>query len=308
MTTVHDAGVDQAEIDAYKALIRRGQMPIRVYAMIRGGGPELNEWLAKGPEIGDYLTLRSFKLWADGALGSRGAAMLEPYSDDPGNRGLLILDRAAIRAVAQKAYARGFQLNTHAIGDAANRAVIEAYGDVLKGPNDRRFRVEHAQVIAPGDFVKFKQYSVIASMQATHATSDMPWAETRLGPVRIRGAYAWQTFMKMGVHVPNGSDFPVESPNPLFGLYAAITRQDQGGKPAGGWFPDQRMTRFEALRSWTIEGAYAGFEENKKGSLEVGKMGDFIMLSGDVMTMPDIEIWKTRVTLTVVGGKIVYRE
>jgi predicted amidohydrolase YtcJ len=234
--------------------------------------------------------------------------MLEPYSDDPGNRGLAILDRAVIRGVAEKAVPRGFQVNTHAIGDAANRAAIDAYGDVLKGPNDHRFRVEHAQVVAPGDFAKFRQFSVIASMQATHATSDMPWAQQRLGPERIKGAYAWRTFMKLGVHVPNGSDFPVESPNPLWGLYAAITRQDKDGKPAGGWFPNQRMTREEALRSWTAEGAYAAFEENKKGSLEVGKMADFIMLSGDVMTMPEIDIWKTHVKMTVVGGKIVHQE
>ena len=243
---------------------------------VRGpSGPALDAWLAKGPEVGDYLTVRSIKLVADGALGSRGAAMLEPYSDDPGNRGLLILDRATIRSVAEKAVARGFQVSTHAIGDAANRAAIDAYGDVLKGPNDHRFRVEHAQMVAPDDFAKFKQFAVIASMQATHATSDMPWAETRVGPARIQGGYAWQTFMKLGVHVTDGSDFPVESPNPLWGLYAAITRQDKSGQPAGGWFPRQRMTREEALRSWTVEGAYAAFEENRKGSLEAGQDGGF---------------------------------
>jgi len=234
--------------------------------------------------------------------------MLAPYSDDPGNKGLLILDRATIRGVAEKAIARGFQVNTHAIGDAANRAALDAYGDALKGPNDKRFRIEHAQVVAPDDFAKFKQHSVIASIQATHATSDMPWAETRVGAERIKGAYAWQTFLKLGVHIADGSDFPVENPNPIWGLYSAITRQDHQGKPAGGWFPNQKMTREEALRSWTIDGAYAAFEEKKKGSLEVGKMADFLMLSGDVMTMPEIEIWKTRVTMTVVGGKIVRQD
>jgi predicted amidohydrolase YtcJ len=306
MTTVHDAGVSPADIEAYRALVRKGRMPIRVYAMIGGAGPLLDSWLAKGPEIGDYLTIRSVKLYADGALGSRGAAMLEPYSDDPGNRGLLITDRATIRGVAERALRAGFQVNTHAIGDAANRAVIDAYADVLKGPNDKRFRVEHAQIVAPEDFAKFQRYSVIASMQPTHATSDMPWAQDRVGPERIKGGYAWQTFLRLGVHVPGGSDFPVESANPLWGLYAAITRQDKTGKPAGGWFPDQRMTREEALRSWTVEGAYAAFEEAKKGSLEPGKMADFILLSGDVMTMPAADIWQTKVTLTVVGGKIVY--
>lgn len=308
ITTVHDAGVGEAGIEAYHALMRSGKMPVRAYVMIGGTGRLFDAWLVRGPEVGDYLTVRSVKLVADGALGSRGAAMLEPYSDDPGNHGLLILNRAAIRAAAEKAVARGFQVNTHAIGDAANRAALDAYGDVLKGSNDKRFRIEHAQIIAPEDFAKFQRYSVIASMQATHATSDMPWAQTRVGPERIRGAYAWQTLRKLGVHLPNGSDFPVESPNPLWGLYAAITRQDKSGLPAGGWLPDQRLSREEALRSWTIEGAYAAFEEAQKGSLEPGKLADFIMLSGDVMTMPEPEIWKTRVMLTVVGGRIVYQQ
>ena len=307
MTTVQDAGVDAADIEAYRALERKGQLPIRAYLMIGGAGKLLDSWLAKGPGIGDYLTIRSVKLYADGALGSRGAAMLEPYSDDPGNRGLLITNQATIRSVAERAMSSGFQVNTHAIGDAANRAVIDAYGEVLKGPNDRRFRVEHAQIVAAEDFAKFQRYSVLASMQPTHATSDMPWAEDRVGPDRIKGGYAWQTFLRLGVHVPGGSDFPVESPNPLWGLYAAITRQDKTGKPAGGWFPDQRMTRGEALRSWTVEGAWAAFEETKKGSLEIGKMADFIMLSDDVMTMPAADIWKTKVTLTVVGGRIVHQ-
>jgi predicted amidohydrolase YtcJ len=302
ITTVHDAGVQAEDIEAYKSLIRKGQLPIRIYAMIA-----YPSGLEKGPELGDYLTVRSIKLVADGALGSRGAAMIEPYSDDPGNRGLLILDRAAIRRVAEHAVEKGFQVNTHAIGDRANRTVLEAYGDVLKGPNDKRFRIEHAQIVAPEDFAKFKQYSVIASVQATHATSDMLWAGERTGPERIRGGYAWQTFLRLGLHVPNGSDFPVEDPNPMWGLYAAITRQKRDGTPPGGWFPEQRMSREQALRSWTIEGAYAAFEEQWKGSLEPGKMADFILLSGDVMAMPAAEIWKTRIMMTVTGGKTVWR-
>jgi len=302
ITTVHDAGVPYANIEGYRSLIRKGQLPIHIYAMI--GYPLA---LPEKPEVGEYLTVRSIKLYADGALGSRGAAMIEPYSDDPGNRGLSILDRAAIRDVAAKALAKGFQVNTHAIGDLANRTVLEAYGDVLKGENDKRFRIEHAQIVAPGDFAKFKQYSIIASMQATHATSDMPWAEDRVGPERIKGGYAWQTFLHLGVHVPNGSDFPVENPNPLWGFYAAVTRQKIDGTPPNGWFPNQRMSREEALRSWTIEGAYAAFEEGRKGSLEPGKMADFVMLSGDIMTMPAAEIPRTRVMLTVVSGKIAYQ-
>jgi predicted amidohydrolase YtcJ len=308
MTTVHDAGVPQSDIDAYHSLAAKGLMPMRAYVMVAGKSAALNPWLERGPEIGDYVTVRAIKLVADGALGSRGAAMLEPYSDDPANRGLLILDRAYIRGVAEKAVAKGFQVNTHAIGDAANRAALDAYADVLKGPNDKRFRVEHAQIIAPEDFEKFRKYSIIASMQPTHATSDMPWAADRVGPERIKGAYAWQTLMKMGVHVPSGSDFPVENANPIWGFYSAVTRQDHAGQPAGGWFPGQKMTREEALRSWTIEGAYAAFEERTKGSLEPGKLADFIMLSDDVMTVPEAQIWKAHVKLTVVGGKVVYQE
>jgi predicted amidohydrolase YtcJ len=302
ITTVHDAGVQYADIEGYRSLIRKGQLPIRIYAMVLYPLPPPDKL-----EVGDYLTVRSIKLIADGALGSRGAAMIEPYTDDPGNRGLLILDRATIRAAAEKALAKGFQVNTHAIGDRANRTVLEAYGDVLKGKNDKRFRIEHAQIVAPEDFAKFRQYSIIASMQATHATSDMLWAQDRVGPVRIKGAYAWQTFLHLGVHVPNGSDFPVENPNPLLGFYAAVTRQKLNGLPERGWFPEERMSREEALRSWTIEGAYAAFEEDRKGSLEPGKMADFVMLSGDIMTETPGEIPITRVTMTVVGGKIVYQ-
>ena len=236
LTTVHDAGVEQADIDGYQALIKRGQMPMRVYAMVLGSVPELDAWLAKGPEIGDYLTVRSIKLVADGALGSRGAAMLSLIADDPGNRGTADSGSRRDRGVAEKAVARGFQLNTHAIGDAANRAAIEAYGAVLKGPNDKRFRVEHAQVVAPEDFAKFKQYSVIASMQATHATSDMPWAEARLGPERIKGAYAWQTFMKLGVHVPTVRISRWKARIRCWGLYSAITRQDKKGNRRAAGF------------------------------------------------------------------------
>jgi predicted amidohydrolase YtcJ len=303
ITTVHDAGVQYADIEGYRSLIRKGQLPVRIYAMIL-----YPLALPAKPEIGDYLTIRSIKLVADGALGSRGAAMIQPYADDPPNQGLLILDRATIRAAAEQALAKGFQVNTHAIGDRANRTALEAYGDVLKGPNDKRFRIEHAQIVAPEDFAKFKQYSVIASMQATHATSDMLWAQDRVGPERIKGAYAWQTLLHLGVHLPNGSDFPVEDSNPLLGFYAAVTRQKVDGTPPGGWFPEQRMSREEALRSWTMEGAYAAFEEDRKGSLEPGKMADFVMLSGDIMTMPAAEIPRTRITMTVAGGKIVFEQ
>ena len=308
ITTVHDAGVPQSVIDAYHSLIAKRQLPIHIYAMIQNSPELIDAWLARGPEIGDDLTIRSIKLIADGALGSRGAALLEPYSDDPANSGLLILNRAFIRSVAERAIPRGFQVNTHAIGDRANHESLLAYADALGGPNDKRFRIEHAQVVAPTDFELFRKFNIIASMQPTHATSDMPWAQARLGPARIRGAYAWQTLLHLGVHVPSGSDFPVENPNPIPGFYAAVTRQDKRGNPPGGWFPDQRMSRKEALASWTIEGAYAALEEQKKGSLAPGKMADLIMLSGDPMTAPAPNILKIRVTMTIAGGRIVYRE
>jgi predicted amidohydrolase YtcJ len=308
LTAVDDAGVDAGDIDAYRKLAQLGQMPTRIYALILGPGPYMDTWLNRAPESGDYLTIRAIKLVSDGALGSRGAALLAPYSDDPGNRGLAILDRATIQAVAEKAVAHGFQVATHAIGDGANHTVLEAYAVALRGANDRRFRVEHAQVVAPGDFAAFAKYSILASMQPTHATSDMPWAADRLGPERVKGAYAWQTLTRLGVHVPFGSDFPVESPNPLRGFYAAITRQDKDGHPPGGWFPDQRMTREEALRAFTIEGAYAAFAENSRGSLEPGKFADFVILSTDIMTATPDQIYNARVTKTVVGGKIVFSE
>lgn len=308
LTSVHDAGVNEAEITAYRTLQQQGKMPVRVYAMLSNQAALVDPWLARGPEIGEFFTVRSIKVYADGALGSRGAAMLAPYADEKGSTGLMITGQAAIQAVAMKAVARGFQVNTHAIGDRGNHETLDAYAAALQGPNDKRFRVEHAQVIAPQDFAKFQKYSVIASMQPTHATSDMGWAADRLGPERVKGAYAWQTLLKLGVHLASGSDFPVELANPLEGFYATVTRQDKQGKPAGGWFPEQRLSREEALRSWTLEGAYAAFEENSKGSLTVGKVADFVMLSGDIMTLPPADILRTKVTMTVVNGKIVHQE
>jgi predicted amidohydrolase YtcJ len=306
ITTVHDAGVSAIELDQYRALIQDHKLPVRVYAMIGGEGELWREYLKRGPETGERLTVRSIKLYADGALGSRGAALKEAYADDPDNTGLLMMHASDIERVARDALAHGFQVNTHAIGDRANRIVLHGYAAALGGPNDHRFRIEHAQVVSLDDIPMFEQYSIIASMQATHATSDMPWAEARLGPERVKGAYAWRRFLSLGVHLADGSDFPVEDPNPLWGFYAAVTRQDRSGIPAGGWFPDQRMTRGEALRSWTLEGAYAAFEEKIKGSLEPGKLADFVMLSDDITRISPAEILKTRVVMTVVGGEVVY--
>jgi predicted amidohydrolase YtcJ len=308
MTSVHDAGITPADLAAYKALIARDQLPVRINAMIGGAGAMWEEYKKRGPEIGPFLTVRSIKLYADGALGSRGAALLAPYADDPKNTGLLITEEPVIRQVAIDAAALGFQVCTHAIGDRGNHVVLDAYAAALKGPNDKRFRIEHAQIVAPDDFARFQRFSVIASMQPTHATSDMPWAETRVGPERIKGAYAWRTMLKLGIPLASGSDFPVENPNPIWGFYSAVTRQDHDGKPAGGWYPDQRLTRDEALHSWTQAGAYAAFEEKIKGTLAPGMLADLLFLSADIMKVPEPEIWKVRVTRTILNGKTVFSE
>ncbi|MCS7044228.1 MAG: amidohydrolase [Bryobacteraceae bacterium] len=303
---VHDAGVSAEDLRAYRELIAEGKLPIRVYAMIGGDGPLWREYLNRGPEIGEWLTVRAIKLYADGALGSRGAAMWQPYSDDRNNTGLLITPREEIERIARQAVQRGFQVCTHAIGDRANRVVLDAYAAVLGGPNDRRFRIEHAQVVSLPDFRLFRDFSVIPAIQATHATSDMRWAEARLGPDRIAGAYAWRRFLQLGIPVPNGSDFPVEEPNPMLGFYASITRQDAAGNPPGGWMPEQKMTREEALESWTVSAAYAAFEEKLRGTLEPGKYADFVVLDRDIMTAPPAEILKTRVRMHFVGGRLVH--
>lgn len=307
LTTVHDAGIDGQDLASYRSLIKEKNLPVRVYAMIGGEGGLWRDYLNRGPEIGDRLTVRSIKLMADGAMGSRGAAFFQPYSDDPGNTGLLMLKPEDIERVGRDAVKHGFQVNTHAIGDRAIRMTLDAYAKALANVNDnRRFRIEHAQAVALPDFAMFKKLNVIASMQSTHATSDMRWAEARLGPDRVLGAYAPQRFLKIGVVVANGSDFPVEDPNPLLGFYAGITRQDANGYPAKGWYPEQRLTREEALYSWTYAGAFAAFEEKTKGSLTPGKLADFLILSEDIMQVDPKQILKAKVRMTVVGGEIVY--
>jgi predicted amidohydrolase YtcJ len=307
LTSVHDAGVSESTILAYRALEKRGELPIRSYLMIGGEGELWREYLARGPEIGDRITVRAIKLVADGALGSRGAALIENYADDAGNRGLTILQQEDVLRVSKDAIAKGFQVATHAIGDYANRITLQAYGEALGDVNDRRFRVEHAQIVHPDDFPLFKKYSVIASIQATHASSDMRWAEDRIGKERAVGAYAWRTFLDTGVRIANGSDFPVEHPNPMLGFYAAITRQDAKGWPEGGWFPRQKLSREEALKSWTLDGAYAAFEESKKGSIAPGKLADFLVLSKNIMEVDPKEILSTKIWLTFVGGKAVHQ-
>ncbi|MEO7823008.1 MAG: amidohydrolase [Gemmatimonadaceae bacterium] len=312
---IHDAGQDAATIRIYEELAREGRFNLRNYVMLSDpGGRSValrNSYVVRGPQSALYdghLWIRAIKLYSDGALGSRGAALLAPYSDEPSNSGLLRTQPQHITAMAELGLARGFQISVHAIGDRGNRIALDAFESALRrNPRaDHRFRVEHAQVISPEDIPRFARLGVIPSMQATHQTSDMRWAEGRVGPERIRGAYAWRSLLNTGVVIPNGTDFPVEYVNPLLTFHAAVTRQDQAGTPAGGWYPDQKMTREEALQSMTIWAAYAGFQESVMGSITPGKYADFVVLDRDIMRVPDGDILKTRVLSTWIGGKLVY--
>jgi len=306
LTGVHDAGISLQERDAYRELIKENALPVRVYAMIGGTGELWQEYSKSGPETGSHLTIRSVKLFADGALGSRGAALWQPYSDDKSISGLMVTTKETLEDQIKEVAGKNFQVCTHAIGDKANSIVLNAYAQVLKGKNDRRFRVEHSQVVSLPDFKLFQDFNVVASMQATHATSDMRWAEKRLGPDRIAGAYAWRRYLKMGIPLANGSDFPVEDPNPLYGFYASFTRQDHNGDPEGGWQPDQKLTREESLESFTLTPAYAAFEEKQKGSITAGKLADFLILEKDIMKIAPKEVLTTKIAATYVGGKLVY--
>jgi predicted amidohydrolase YtcJ len=256
------------------------------------------------------LTIRSMKLYMDGALGSRGAALVEQYSDDPGNRGLTMLGAAELESLVRDAIAHGFQPCVHAIGDRANHAVLDAYEHVLNAlpAGDYRPRIEHAQVILPEDISRFKRLGVLPSMQPIHATSDMYWAEARLGPSRIHEAYAWRSLLETGSIIPGGSDFPNDGMEPLWGFYAAFTRADRSGYPQDGWYRDQRMTREEAIRCFTAWGAYAGFEEGAKGSIEPGKLADLTLLSRNIMQVSPPEVLTTNVEMTIVDGRVTYRK
>ena len=308
LTGVHDAGVSQADIERYRRAIDAGTFSLRVYAMIGGMGETFNTYCQSGPLIHDRLQVQSVKFYIDGALGSRGAALLQPYADDPDNRGLLQHTPEEFTAMVKQAMECGFQVNTHAIGDRGNRVVLDAYEQAMQAVKQHpgRHRVEHAQVVALEDIPRFRMLDVIASMQPTHATSDMYWAEDRLGQERLKGAYAWRRFLDAGVRLAFGSDFPVEHPNPMLGIYAAVTRQDTTGWPPGGWLPDQRLTRAEALKAFTLDAAYAAFQEHEVGSLEPGKHADFVVLDRDIMQIPAADIFKTRVVATYLDGKKVY--
>ncbi len=310
LTAVHDAGVDLDVVALYKELLAENKLAVRVYVMLRGdvfvaAAASLRPEVALGD---GRLSVRAIKLVADGALGSRGALLLQPYSDEPGTRGLATLEPAALRDVLQLALSRGFQVNTHAIGDGANRLVLDAYAAAF-GPAGgalRRFRIEHAQILAPADVPRFKALGVIPSMQPTHCTSDMYWAEARVGPERVKGAYLWQAFLRQGVPVAAGSDAPVEKIDVLPGLYAAVTRQDAKGWPAGGFHPEERVSIEDALRLFGEHAAFAAFEDGQRGRLAPGYRADLTVFSRDVTRATPAELLATQVERTVVGGEEAY--
>jgi predicted amidohydrolase YtcJ len=313
LTSVHDAGVDVTQDRLYRAYADAGKLTTRVYGMIGGAGADFDT-LAKNGPLKDYgngmYALRAVKLYSDGALGSRGAALIKPYSDDAHSHGLLFFKSAEMDALMTKAMRRGYQVNVHAIGDAGNKQILDIYRKEVTATKSsaQRHRIEHAQVVQPADIPRFKSIGIIPSMQPTHATSDKNMAETRVGPDRIKGAYAWRTFLHQGSRIACGSDFPVESSNPFFGLHAAVTRQDAQGQPVAGWYPNEAMSLKEAFRCFTLDAAYAGHREDSLGSLEAGKQADFIIVDQDLFKMPTYDIHKTGVLETWVAGKQVFKK
>ncbi|MCK8491189.1 amidohydrolase [Spirosoma sp. RP8] len=306
LTTISDAGISPDEINLIDSLHKANKLKIRDYAMVSLGEPNLNYFLKRGPFQTDRLTVRSFKLYADGALGSRGACLRRPYTDRPETGGFLLLSPGELERVTKLLHASGFQANTHCIGDSANHLMLDLYGKLLKGRNDRRWRIEHAQVVSPEDVQKFGQYSIIPSVQPTHATSDMYWAAERLGPIRVKGAYAFKDLLKQNGMIAFGSDFPVEAVNPLFGFHAAVARQDAKNFPAGGYQMENAVDRKSALLAMTRWAAYACFDDQLRGSIAAGKQADFVILDRDIMQVPNPQLRDTKVKQTWIGGERVY--
>jgi predicted amidohydrolase YtcJ len=316
ITSFHDAGVDQQTINLYESFLTNDLLKIRLYLMLDGSDEELiKRWYASGPRIGtekDFLTIRSVKLYAEGALGSRGALLLEDYTDAPGQQGLRIQALESIMRVAEDGFKSNFQIAVHCIGDRANQEILDIYEIIMKSDSTKsnpRFRIEHAQHMAVDDIARFGELGVSPSMQAIHMSSDRPWAIDRLGKKRIEeGAYVWRSLIDSGAVLMNGTDAPVEPVNPLASFYASVSRQTLSGTPDGGYEPDQRLSREDALKAYTINNAYGAFEEKFKGSIEIGKVADFTILSKDIMKIPLEEILTTEVEYTIVNGKIVYQK
>ena len=310
VTAMHDAGVNREVYDFYLKEAVEGDLPVRIYAMISATDPDLKTLLANGPirDKDDFLSIRSVKAYGDGALGSRGAALLSPYSDAPHQHGLLLTQPQDMTPLFTTVIGAGFQLNYHAIGDKANHVALNEYEATFEkiGGSELRNRIEHAQVIAPEDLARFAELDVLPSMQPTHATSDKNMAEDRIGKDRMKGAYAWQTLLESGIPLPLGSDFPVELANPFYGLHAAVTRQDRDNQPVKGWYAHEALTLDQAFRGFTLDAAYAGHMEDTLGTLTPGKWADFILVDQDIFTIDKKDIWKTQVQATYIAGKNVY--
>lgn len=315
-TQIQDAHGTWADVERMRRLYKDGKIKIRIYKNITGPSADANRLIEQGPVLGEFggkLTVRNIKVVMDGALGSRGAALLAPYSDDPRTSGLITTDTIALQPMLIGALKNGIQVSTHAIGDRGNRLTLDFYERAMKAvpPEQRkiaepRWRDEHSQIVNPDDIPRFKILGVIASMQPSHAIGDLYFAPSRLGMERLKGAYAWQTFIKLGVPVPGGSDAPVERGEPMIEFYAAVARKDLGGHSGEGWHPEEKVTRDQALKMFTIWPAFAAFEEAQRGSIEVGKLADLTILSQDIMSVPEAEILKTRTLFTVINGEIAY--
>jgi predicted amidohydrolase YtcJ len=307
LTTVDDCGIDFTDVNLIDSLQKTGDLKMRLYVMLSDAKKNYDFLFKTGKIKTDYLNVRSFKVYGDGALGSRGACLLSPYHDAPKNSGFLLSDPNHFKDVAAQIAKNDFQMCTHAIGDSANRTILKIYADVLKGKNDKRWRIEHAQVIHPDDFKIFGENNIVPSVQPTHATSDMYWAGDRLGAERVKSAYAFQDLLKQNNWIPLGTDFPVEDINPFYTFYAAVVRKDLKAFPAGGFQNENALTREQALRGMTIWAAKSNFEEQEKGSIEKGKFADFIILDQDLMTVKDLDLPKTKVIKTFINGVNVYK-
>ena len=307
LTSVNDAGISREVVELIHEQHESGKLQIRINAWLSPSEENFSHFVEKGPWQTDHLSVNTIKLFTDGALGSRGALMIEDYSDDPGNRGLLVSPLDELEKHMRRAYENNFAVATHCIGDAANRKTLKLYAKVLGEKNDRRWRIEHSQIIHPDDFHYFGDYTILPSIQTSHATSDMYWAEQRVGPQRIKGAYAYKQLLDENGWLPNGSDFPVERINPLFGFYAGVARKDQKGWPEEGFQMENALSREEALKAMTIWAARAAFEEELKGSLEAGKLADFVVTCKDLMTAPENELFSMKVVSTWSGGQEVYK-
>jgi predicted amidohydrolase YtcJ len=312
ITSFQDAGVGKQDIELFRSALKSKDLTARLWVMLSGGDEELLlDWFRRGPEIGlgdNFLTIRAIKLVVDGALGSRGAWLLEPYSDRAGHVGLPTMPVAEIKRLSQRAFETNFQIGVHAIGDRGNREVLDVFDQIFSGKNQGvRFRIEHAQHISAADIPRFGELGVTASMQGIHLSSDRPWAIDRLGIQRIEeGAYVWRKLLDSGAVVSNGTDVPVEPVNPIHSFFSLVTRQTLKGQPKGGYEPSQKLTREEALKSYTLDAAYTAFEDHLKGSIEPGKLADFTVFDQDLMTVPDDQILDTKVSMTIVGGKVVF--